>query len=55
VVTALGYKGRELAGSRPDVVNFSVYLILPAALGPGVHLASNFSTGDITKNNVSGE
>jgi hypothetical protein len=31
------------SGSRPDGVNefFSIYLILPAALGPGVYSASN--------------
>jgi hypothetical protein len=28
-------------GSRPDEVNSSIYIILPAALGPGVHSASN--------------
>jgi hypothetical protein len=34
---------RKVAGSRPDeVINFfPIYLILPAALGPGVHSASN--------------
>jgi hypothetical protein len=34
---------RKVAGSRPDEVNgflFSVYLILPAALGPGDYSAS---------------
>jgi hypothetical protein len=32
-----------VAGSRPDEENefFSIYLILPAALGPGVYSASN--------------
>jgi hypothetical protein len=32
-----------VAGSRPDEVNelFSIYLILPAAQGPGVYSASN--------------
>jgi hypothetical protein len=25
----------------PDKVDFSIYLIIPAALGPGVDLASN--------------
>jgi hypothetical protein len=30
-----------IAGSIPDEVNFSIYLILPAALGPGVYSASN--------------
>jgi hypothetical protein len=28
---------RKVAGSRPDEVNFSIYLILPVALGPGIH------------------
>jgi hypothetical protein len=32
---------RNVAGPRPDEVNFSIYLILPAALGPGVYSASN--------------
>jgi hypothetical protein len=42
VVKALCYS-RKVAGSRPEEVNafFSMYLILPAALGPGVHSASN--------------
>jgi hypothetical protein len=31
----------KVAGSRPDVVNFSIYLNLPAVLGPGFHSASN--------------
>jgi hypothetical protein len=31
----------KVVGSRPDTVNFSIYLILPAALGPGVQSASN--------------
>jgi hypothetical protein len=33
---------RKVAGSRPDEVNefFSIYLTLPAALGPGVYSAS---------------
>jgi hypothetical protein len=30
-------------GSRPDEVNFSIYLILPAALGPGVYSTSNIN------------
>jgi hypothetical protein len=30
-----------VAGSRPDEANFSIYLILPAALGPGVYSGSN--------------
>jgi hypothetical protein len=32
---------RKVAGSRPDEVKFSIYLILPAALGPAVYSASN--------------
>jgi hypothetical protein len=33
---------RKVGGSRPDEVNFfSIYLILPAALGPGVYSACN--------------
>jgi hypothetical protein len=31
----------KVSGSKPDKVNFSIYLIPPAAVGPGVHLASN--------------
>jgi hypothetical protein len=31
----------KVAGSRLDKVKFSIYLILPAALGPGVYSASN--------------
>jgi hypothetical protein len=42
-------------GSRPDMVNFSICLILPAALGPGVHSASNRNQCQKQKNNVSGE
>jgi hypothetical protein len=37
-------------------MNFvSIYLILPAALGPGVYLASNRNELQKQKNNVSGE
>jgi hypothetical protein len=32
---------RKVAGSKPDEVNFLMYLIFPAALGPGVYSASN--------------
>jgi hypothetical protein len=28
-------------GSKPDEILFSIYLILPAALGPGVYSGSN--------------
>jgi hypothetical protein len=42
---------------RPDEVKefFSIYLILPAALGPGVYSASNRNEYQNQKNNVSGE
>jgi hypothetical protein len=48
---------RNVLGSRPDEGNeFSpIYLILPAALGPGVHSASNRNEYQKQKNNVSGE
>jgi hypothetical protein len=49
---------RKIAGSRPDEVNafFSIYLILLAALGPGVYSASNRNEYQKQKNNnVSGE
>jgi hypothetical protein len=48
---------RKVTGSRPDEVSefFPIYLILPAALGPGVHSASNRNEYQKQKNNVSGE
>jgi hypothetical protein len=48
---------RKIAASRPDEVNefVSIYLILPAALGPGVHSASNRNEYQKHKNNVSRE
>jgi hypothetical protein len=49
---------RKVAGSRPDEVNefsFSIYLFLPAAIGPGVHSASNRNEYQKQKNYVSGE
>jgi hypothetical protein len=36
-------------------MNFSIYLILPAALGPGVHSASNRNEYQKQKSNVSGK
>jgi hypothetical protein len=56
VVKALYYKP-GVAGSRTDEVNdcFSNYLILPAALGPGVYSASNRNEYQKQKNNVSEE
>jgi hypothetical protein len=47
---------RKIAGSRPDEVHFfSIYLIFPAALGPGVYSASNRNDYQKQKNKVSGE
>jgi hypothetical protein len=44
----------QSAGSSPDEVQFfSIYLILPAALGPGVYSASNRNEYQKQKNNVS--
>jgi hypothetical protein len=46
----------KVAGSRPDEVNFLIYLILSAALCPAVHSASNRNECQKQKkNNVSGE
>jgi hypothetical protein len=47
---------RNVAGSIPDEVIFQIYLILPAALGPGVYSASNKNEYQKHKNNnISGE
>jgi hypothetical protein len=48
---------RKLPGSRPDEVNgfFSIYLILPAALGSGVYSASNRNEFYKHTNNDAGE
>jgi hypothetical protein len=47
---------RKIAGSIPDEVIFYIYLILPAALGPGVYSASKRNEYQKrTNNNVSGE
>jgi hypothetical protein len=35
------YATSQVRGSRPNEVNFSIYLILPATLGPGIYWASN--------------
>jgi hypothetical protein len=37
------------------LVDFSIFLILPAAVDPGVHSASNRNEFQKQKNNVSGE
>jgi hypothetical protein len=47
---------RKVAGSRLDAVKISIYLILPAALGPGVYSSSNrYEYQKHKNNNVSGE
>jgi hypothetical protein len=48
---------RKVAGSRPEEVNefFSMYLILPAALGPGVYSVCNWNEYQKQKNNICGE
>jgi hypothetical protein len=48
---------RKVTGSRPDEVNafFSFYLILPAALGPGVYPASNRNERQKQINDISGK
>jgi hypothetical protein len=48
---------RKVAGSRSDEVNesFSIYLIFPASLGPGVYSASNRNEYRKQRNNVSGQ
>jgi hypothetical protein len=49
---------RKVAGSISDELNaffFSIYLILPAALDPRVHSASNRNQYQKQKNCVSGE
>jgi hypothetical protein len=44
----------KVASSRPDEVNsFLIYLILPAALGPGIYSASNRNEC-LRQTNVSG-
>jgi hypothetical protein len=47
----------KVAGSRPHEVNefFSIHQIFQAALGSGVHSASNRNEYQKHKNNVSGE
>jgi hypothetical protein len=52
VVKALGYQ-LEGRGFETEEVNFSIYLILPAELGPWVHSASNRNEHQKRKN-VSG-
>jgi hypothetical protein len=56
VVKALSYKpkGRGFE-TRWDELFFSIYLILPTALGPGVHSASNRNEYQKQENNVPGE
>jgi hypothetical protein len=53
----LYFTNQKVAGSRPDEVNdfLLIYLILPAALGPGVYSASKRNEYQKHKNNDSGE
>jgi hypothetical protein len=48
---------RKVAGSRYDEENklFSIYIILPAALGSGFYLTSNRNEYQKQRNKVSGE
>jgi hypothetical protein len=47
---------RKVEGSKPDENKFSsIYLILPAALGPGLYSAYNRNEYQKQRNNVSGE
>jgi hypothetical protein len=46
---------RKVAGWSPDDELFSIYLILPAALGPSVYTASKRNEYQKRKNYVSGE
>jgi hypothetical protein len=45
---------RKGAGSRPNEMKSSIYIILPTALISGVHPASNRNEYQKQKNNVSG-
>jgi hypothetical protein len=40
---------------EPDEVNFSIYLILPDAVSPGVYSACNGNDNQKQNDNVSGE
>jgi hypothetical protein len=46
---------RKVAGERPEEVNefFPIYLMFPAAKGPGVYSASSRNEYQKPKNNVS--
>jgi hypothetical protein len=48
---------QKVEGAKPDEVNtfFSIYLIITAALGPGVYSASNKNEYQKQKNHVSRE
>jgi hypothetical protein len=57
VVEALYNKleGRDFETRKRECFFFLIYLILPAALGPGVYSASNRNKYQKGKKNVSGE
>jgi hypothetical protein len=55
-VEALFYKLKDCGfETRRGKLIFSISLILPAALGPGVYSVSNINYYQKQKNNVSGE
>jgi hypothetical protein len=56
VVKTLCYKPKGHSfDSLVRLLDFSIYLILPATLGPGVYSASNRNKYQKDRNNVSGE
>jgi hypothetical protein len=56
LVNAICYKSEDRGfETQLGECIFSIYLIFPAALGPGVYSASNSNEYQKQKNNVSGE
>jgi hypothetical protein len=57
VVKALCYnpEGRRFVTRRSEIIFFSIYLIFPAALVPGVRSVYNTNEYQKQKNNVSGK
>jgi hypothetical protein len=54
-IKALCYKRKCCGFTRLGEYIFSIYLLLPAALGHGVYSASNRNEYQKQKNNISGE
>jgi hypothetical protein len=46
--------GRSRVPDPMRLINFSIYVILPATLDPGVHSASNINEYQKQKNNIFG-